>query len=264
MRKTYSLLIALSLFGFIRAQNTFLFAPRFLPDRKYTTRLFTDKKMTAETPSGIAKKQNEKGQREFTITTGSTHEDSTFTVVLEIIKFTSSKDKQEVPEHTTLLGTATINSMPEFHNVNAPGKSAQFERTLLNSLGDILKQFPLEKKQLAIGDTMLQVSTLNMDVASLTVKSNTVYKVIAVKNGIARLEQSDLFTIEGGNQTVSMTGSGTGSGSLFYNIKEQLIIRESSNTSLTLHMGGETNSVNVSVIQKGNRSTSVKPFRPAK
>ncbi|MCL9805505.1 hypothetical protein NAT51_08225 [Flavobacterium amniphilum] len=158
---------------------------------------------------------------ESNILTGKLNSKNVFPIACEYINGQSLKGKVIIPKGTIVYGKGTLDNMPVLDSVASEQLDADFKKSFLKSLNDLISQINFPVKKIKIGESFTQEIPFSFPVANnnLEMIIKTEYKLIAIKNNLGYFEIKSDYTMKTEISEKGFKGKGTGEGTLVYDIQ---------------------------------------------
>lgn len=241
--------IFLITFGFSAHPQGIVFKPKYLPDHSYKISMNMNMNMTMDITGNESEMQaiKKKGVKlpmqvtsnivtESSIKTGSMTQSNYFPMIFTYENITSKTavNGEDKPSPSNPLsgvsivcrytndGKISVDSIPgQRINDNMRDVLTKTVTTFVNNL-----HFP--NRPLNIGDTCSQQVPFNIPIPGINTEMNinVQYKLISVRNNIAKFDVSETLDMnmksEQAGKTLSMTGGGKGTGTVLYDIAQNM------------------------------------------
>lgn len=250
MRKIIIFILLLTQFSCAKhPQDNLMFKIKYQPDTKYnqttertsqTVIKYTGpekslsrlKSMGVKNPNTVTRKT----QSESVLKTGRMiGEDCPLS--LEYIKTTSSDDIKDIPDGTILKGLCLQGNKPVFNSVKSEGQDDKYKSAILQSVQNTYSQFTFPEKKLKIGEEFsIECSrTMPMDGSKIEIAIVTHYKLISILNDLANFDILQDYTLNSVLINNSFKGTGSGKGSMTYDIIHTIILNYALNTEMEIN-----------------------------
>lgn len=251
MKKIIIPFIAIILFAFTKDSDSgILFKVQYSPNTQYAEDIKTSSKLIINY-SGSAQfmarlkdkgikspmKKNTKSEMQCLFKTGALSSDGKhFPVTLNFTSCKSSNAATAILAGTRMYGIVEKDSVPVLDSIYSPQMSEETRQTLLKTMQSMFSQLTFPEKQLSVGDTFSHITPMSIPMAgsSLNMAINTTYKLMRIKNGIAYFDIAQVYTMKSSQYT--MTGSGSGTGKIEYDISRHFYRYYSEDCGFTCKM----------------------------
>lgn len=178
--------------------------------------LKTLKKQGIENPT-LTKKVSETEAAYKTFSTDSTGQ---FPITITFLKTTSSDGQKSIPNGTVVHGHSSVNDFPTVDSVQSDNLSAEFKKTLLQTMKSLFEQMKLPEKMLKIGESFTEETPITIPIGPMKLEMVIVtnYKLLSVSNGIANINITQTYVVKSEIMNADITGTGKGAGFIKYDI----------------------------------------------
>ncbi|OYU95492.1 MAG: hypothetical protein CFE21_10130 [Bacteroidetes bacterium B1(2017)] len=248
-----ALLAQITCYG--QAPNEILFRVHYNPEKTYNRVAVQDSKiiMRYKGSNEILKVLKEQGLENPTIKektsstetilkTGKLIDSSSFPLVMEMVKIETNEKSSIDLNGMLIYGRGYFTRPITFDSIHSASLTEKDKDFLLPVLQKLFSQLNFPEKTLKIGDTMMVESPISIPVASMNIEMNitTVYKLISIKNGKANFDVSQFYTMKSVIKKYPMEGTGSGKGSLVYDINENYYISLNVDSEMKLNLQMES------------------------
>jgi hypothetical protein len=142
----------------------------------------------------------------------------------------------------TILGSYSTDGKIRIDSISGSKTNDQIKTMLTKLITSMLNQLKFPDKPLKIGETFTQQVPFSLPVAGTNIDAtvNIVYKLKSVENGLANFDLDESMTMdistEKSGTTLTVKGSGSGAGTMTYNIKENYSPLRTGNLKMTYTM----------------------------
>ena len=168
---------------------------------------------------------------ETTFSTGKVDGTGKMPIVIDFLNPISIQGKSVVPAGTKIFGKCQVDSMPIIDSISGSQMDNDFKNAFLKSFQNILTQFNFPEKKMSIGETFDRELPFKMPIAGFNLDMNIVthYKLLSISNQIAKFDVKMEYVVKTTETKFEINASGTGSGSLLYDITNNFYIENNTN-----------------------------------
>lgn len=169
--------------------------------------------------------------------TGALASGTNIPVSLKYLKTLSLDGENEIPSGTILTGSIAGNNQPTFNSVNSEQLDNSQKLNLLETVRNAFEQLNFPEKSLKIGDqfTTNRNTSIPMQLSVIEMVVTTTYKLVSIKNDQAEFDLIQNYLMTPQRMDNTFTGTGSGKGYIYYNIKDCLISDYSVKTELVMN-----------------------------
>jgi hypothetical protein len=259
MKKASLVFCLLFAFVLTKAQQSFLFKIKSLPDHLYETNMGMSMNMEMNMSGDSATMQQiqAKGIKlpmlitsvtnmDMSIKTGLVAADNSFPIVMNYNSIVSKKtlngtETSDPPNPLLgqkMFGQYTPDGKLKIDSISGKTLDEQTKATITTAVGKMVNQIHFPDHPLKIGDTFTQEVPFDMPMAGsnmqLTIK--IIYKLTAVDKKSAFFDLEESMDMNSSSTEMTMKGAGTGSGTLVYDINNNWATTLNSNLKMNYQM----------------------------
>jgi hypothetical protein len=170
---------------------------------------------------------NNDSKREIVVKTGKLVDKNSFPLTMEFVNTISSDGKKAIPDGTLISGIGTMDKMPVLNSIVSESLDEDYKKALLETLQGMLSQLSFPVKEMKVGDSFSQESPLSIPIAETTIKMaiTTTYILTGVSANKGYLDVNIVYTMESDIFNYDVRATGSGKGSIIYDIKNSFISR---------------------------------------
>lgn len=163
-----------------------------------------------------------------------------FTMTLEADK--DSDAGAIMPNGATIKGTVKQDGKPVFESLEAPGMPAEQKEVMMATMKEMATSFIIPARTVKVGESFVVDTPMDVPAGPMTMKMNTktTYKLTKVEGKKAFFDLSSVIDITANFQGEEMKGSGSGSGTMVYNIDNNFFTEQNikTNTKMDFNVQG--------------------------
>ena len=175
---------------------------------------------------------------ETSLLTGAESAKGQFPLTIEFIKSDRGDGKVLVPNGTKIYGTDSIGQRPVLDSVSVKEMSESSKQSFMRSIQSTFVQINFPERKLKPGDTFIQQNPLSIPVAGEKVEIliTTTYTLVSVENNVAVFDLSQVHTMESEETKFKISASGTGSGTIKFDVKNHYFLDYDTEVEMTMSM----------------------------
>jgi len=223
--------IFLSYASMLCAQEEVNFKVRYKPEYRYemTTEQKSETVMKYIGSKELLNTLKEKGIENPTVTntksvvksvfeTGKLTDGKHFPVRLEFIETQSSDGKKSIPDHTVILGTEALDSLPRLDSIVSDRMDPELKKSMLAMIQATFLQLAFPDKKLKTGKSFSTESPVSLPLPgmSLDMIIKTNYRLVKVSAGLATFDIVQTYTMNTTIKDIKGKASGAGKGKMVY------------------------------------------------
>ena len=250
MRKIIVFILILTQFSCTKhPQDSLTFRIKYKPDTKYnqTTERTSQSVIKYSGPEKSLQKLKSMGKKNPTAVSRKTLTETVLKtgrmigedcpVSLEYINTISSDNVKEIPDGTILKGLCMQCNKPVFNSIKSEGQDDKYKSAILQSVQNTYAQFSFPEKKLKIGEefTVDSSRSMPMDGSKIEIAIVTHYKLISILNNLANFDISQDYTLNSVLINNSFKGTGSGKGTMVYDITNTIILNYTLNTEMEIN-----------------------------
>lgn len=195
------------------------------------------------------------------VTTGIFNTENRMPVQLEFVKTEDKDGNPIIRAGTKMIGTAAKDKLPVFDSIVSDNMDKEVKEDFLKSFQNMLSQFSLPDKKMAVGNTFSQVTPINLPIGPIACKMilTTTYKLISLNDSLANFNMNIKYSMDMNSDELAATGGGTGSGIMIFDRINEYPLKYGSDftmdlvsnkNSLSMHAVLNSSSLNECTISK--------------
>ncbi|GGB76371.1 hypothetical protein GCM10007424_15460 [Flavobacterium suaedae] len=144
-----------------------------------------------------------------------------------------------IPEELVVYGTVEEGKTPTFESIDAPDMEPLLKNTFLSTMQTMQKQLFIPNREVKVGESFTQNMPLEIPMGAgqhLKMDNDITYKLVKIENGKAYFDV--LYDVEMQMDSTEgiADGSGSGTGTFVYDIKNNFPVEVTSNITLSMQM----------------------------
>jgi hypothetical protein len=263
MKKIILTFLLIFSFAYSKAQESFLFHLKYIPDHLYELAISTDMNMEINFSgdSAIIENMKESGMKSpmvmaskktmnVDITTGAIKTDNYFPISIyykdiiskNVVNGAESATPQNPLEGKKILGRYSTDGKMQIDSILGTQINNELKNTVAKLIDNMINQLHFPDKPIKIGETFTQQLPFSLPVAGTSIDAiiNIVYKLKSVESGIAIFDLDESMTMDittdKNGKTLTLKGAGAGAGTMTYDIKGNYSPFRTANLKMTYTM----------------------------
>jgi hypothetical protein len=141
---------------------------------------------------------------------------------------------------TLIYGTASLNELPVYDSISGISMDEKQKSQMLKILS-VMSQMRLPNRNLAVGQSDTINTPVNIPIAGLTMKMDyiTTYLLKSIQGNTALFDIKSMFKLNMEMKDVPVDGSGSGEGTMEYNLKDRYPTQYDFNYNLNMRVAKE-------------------------
>ncbi len=259
MKKT-TLLFLLALSGLsVSAQQTINFKIAYKPNTTYKQTVTQDMKMEMSYGEGMDPMVNEaKTTMINTTKTGKVvNGEIPFTTEIEIDK--AMQDAGGLLQGTKMYGKITKDGKPQFDSISSKGMDERTKDMMFSTMKTSASQLFVAERKMKVGDSYVVDTPMDMPMGPVTIKMNTktTYKLKKIEAGKGHFDMDQVVTMSTQVEGQDLKGSGSGKGTMVYDINNQYPTEFKNLTTMQMAMSAQGMDMNIKVSTDAVHSTVI-------
>ncbi len=259
MKKT-ALLFLLALSGLsVSAQQTVNFKIAYKPNTTYKQTTVQTNKTAVSYGEGMEPMESDsKSTITSTIKTGKPA-NGEYSLISEMSFDKDSQEAASLPAGVKLIGKVKNDGSVQIDSLVAPGMEQQMKDVLKQSMKANLTQMMVAEKKVKVGETFTQNTPTEMPMGPVTVlmDTKTTYKLTKVEGKKAFFDVAQTVTMTTKVEGQDLKGSGTGSGTMVYDIDNNFPLENNNSTTIQMNFEAQGMAMNLKVTTISNQTTAI-------
>jgi hypothetical protein len=178
---------------------------------------------------------------------------------LTLLQEVTSDPANRLPEGIKVFGTTTLLGMPSLDSVSSLGDVSGQNERLIGVMASVLGQVSFPQRTLGLGDAFEEVTELPLTVAgeAFRMKVVSTYTLAQLNGEEAGFDVQQRYFPEEEHGEVNGLASGTGQGSLIYDIAAEFITHQTSETSLAMRIAFDEFSIHLTQYLSHTQKTTI-------
>lgn len=191
------------------------------------------------------------------ITTGETGPEGEFPITIEVLPDTETAGDISL-KNMKMTGRCKAGGQPVFDSIVSEGVKEEARAVMLQTIQSVLSQIDFPEQEIGVGDEFVQVVPLSIPAGPMTftMSVNTTYKLTRISGGMAwfDLVYDISMDIPAGERTPNMTATGSGTGKMTYDIKENFSLEMENDMKMVMSVqaGGVDAAIDMQIVQVQN------------
>lgn len=260
MKKT-ALLFVLALSGLSVSAQTINFKIGYKPNTTYKITTLQSTKSGVSYGEGMEPMESEaKTTITSTVATGKPV-NSEYSIVSDMSFDKESQAAAQLPSGVKLIGKVKADGKVQIDSLSAPGMDAAMKNVLKESLKANLTQMLISERKVKVGESFTESTPTEMPMGPMTVvmDTKTTYKLTKVVGKKAYFDINQVVNMTTKVEGQDLKGSGTGSGTMVYDIDSNYFTENNNSTSIKMNFEAQGMAMNLSVTTISNQTVAITP-----
>jgi hypothetical protein len=245
----------------VQAQQTINFKIAYKPNMTY--KQTTEQSMTNAISYGEdvePMEQESSSKMSSTIKTGKLS-NGTFPITMTLEADKDSDASAVMPEGATVYGIVKQDGMPQFDSINAPGMPAETKSAMIAMMKTMASQNMVPDRKVKVGETFSIDTPMELPMGPMVMNMNTktTYKLTKVEGKKAYFDLNLVINMSSQIEGQEMKGSGTGTGTLVYDIDHNFFTQQNLKSNMKMDMEMQGMKMNIGVNQDMKTNVEIVP-----
>lgn len=258
--KKATLLFLLALSGLsVSAQQTINFKIGYKPNMTYNQTTVQTNKTAISYGEGMEPMENEAKTTSTTVTNTGKAVNGEYSFVSEMNFDKDTQAAAAMSEGIKFIGKVKADGQLQIDTMEAPGIDEQTKAIMQESLKANLTKGLAPERKVKVGETFTQTTPTEMPIGPATIVMNTktTYKLTKVEGKKAYFDVSQTVDMSSKAQGPEIKGSGSGSGTMVYDIDNNFPVENNLSTNFKMTMDMQGMIMDLSVTNMSNETTVI-------
>jgi hypothetical protein len=156
-----------------------------------------------------------------------------------------------MPQGATVYGIVKQDNSVQFDSINAPGMPEQAKTVIMTMMKSVATQYVVPERTVKVGETFVVDTPVEvpMGPVNMLMNTKTTYKLLKIEGKKAYFDMNMVIDISAKVSGQDMKGSGTGSGSLVYDMDKNFFTQQVTKADSKITFEAQGMKMSISSIQ---------------